>query len=248
MTAISAAFDSGRKLRSSVSRAGNVSHRTGPLIILRHGETDGTPSGRYAANSEVGLTASGRRQAASLLPILQCVLQGQRAVVVSSPSRPAIQTAALALPGYRVNVDPLVAEYDYGEFEGLTGQQIRRLAPGWDIWRDGCPDGDSTADVGRRADEFLHARHRNDQGPVVVITHGHFSRILVARALGLAPEYGRLFVVATAAVSLIEDPAGDPCARRWNAAAALLADTAAARNQPARSSPDLTVAAAGPWR
>jgi broad specificity phosphatase PhoE len=99
MTAISAAFDSGRKLRSSVSRAGNVSHRTGPLIILRHGETDGTPSGRYAANSEVGLTASGRRQAASLLPILQCVLQGQRAVVVSSPSRPAIQTAALALPG-----------------------------------------------------------------------------------------------------------------------------------------------------
>jgi broad specificity phosphatase PhoE len=98
MTTISALFDSGRKLGSSVSRAVTVSQRTG-LIILRHGETDGTPSGRYTANSDVGLTANGRHQAASLPPILQCVLQGQRAVVVSSPSRPAIQTAALALPG-----------------------------------------------------------------------------------------------------------------------------------------------------
>ncbi|MDQ2791909.1 MAG: histidine phosphatase family protein [Actinomycetota bacterium] len=173
------------------------------LVIVRHGETDWTVAGRYTGTIDVGLTANGRHQAASLRSLLQCVLQDQRAVLVSSPRRRATETAALALPAYRETVDPLVAEYDYGDYEGLTGEQVRRLAPGWDIWRDGCPGGESTADVGRRADAFLHAHAGNGTQPVVVVTHGHFSRILAARALGLAPGYGRLFAIATAAVSLI---------------------------------------------
>jgi broad specificity phosphatase PhoE len=196
------------------------------LLIVRHGETDWTASGRYTGSTDVALTANGRHQSASLRSLLERVLHGQRPVLVSSPRRRATETAALALPAQRMTVDPLVAEYDYGDYEGLTGEQIRHLAPGWDIWRDGCPHGESTANVGRRADAFLHAHAGDDSQPVVVVTHGHFSRILAARALGLAPEYGRLFASATAAVSLIEDHHGERCIGLWNADTALLADTA----------------------
>lgn len=240
MTIISAAIDSGPKLRSSENRVVRARPRM-QLVIVRHGETDWTLTGRYTGITDVGLTANGRREAASMSRLLQCVLHGQRAVLVSSPSRRATETAALALPEHRVIVDPLVAEYDYGEFEGLTAQQIRRQAPGWDIWRDGCPGGESTEDVGRRADEFLHT-HAKDGPRSVVVTHGHFSRILAARALGLAPEYGRLFASATASVSLIEDHHGERCVGLWNADAALLADT---DDAPTRPGPDVLVPAAG---
>ena len=112
---------------------------------------------------------------------------------------------------------------DYGGYEGLTAQQIRQLAPGWDIWHDGCPDGESTADVGRRADVFLRAHADRGTQPVVV-THGHFSRILAGRALGLAPECGRLFASTTVTVSLIEDHDGEECLGFWNVDTALLGD------------------------
>jgi broad specificity phosphatase PhoE len=192
------------------------------LIIVRHGETDWTLAGRHTGATDVPLTANGYRQASALPLLLEHILRGQRPVVVSSPRRRATETATLALPECQLAIDPLVAEYDYGDDEGLTALQIRHLAPGWDIWCDGCPGGESTADVGRRADAFLHKHTDNGTQPVVV-THGHFSRILTARALGLAPEYGRLFASATATVSLIEDHHGERCVGLWNADAALLA-------------------------
>ncbi len=191
------------------------------LIIVRHGQTDWTLTGRYTGTPDVDLTANGRHQAASMATLLQRVLRKQQAVVISSPLRRATETAVLALPGHRVSIDPPVAEYDYGEFEGPTSQQIRQLAPGWNIWRDGCPGGESTQYVGRRADMFLRAHQRNDAQPVVVITHGHFSRILAARTLGLAPEYGRLFASLPASVSLIEDHDGERCVGLWNATVAV---------------------------
>jgi broad specificity phosphatase PhoE len=215
------------------------------LVIVRHGETDWTVAGRYTGSTDVALTANGRLQAASLRSLLERVLQGQRSVLVSSPRRRATETAALALPAHRVTVDPLVAEYDYGDYEGLTGELIRQLVPGWDIWRDGCPGGESTADVGRRADAFLHAHASDDSQPVVVVTHGHFSRILAAWALGLAPEYGRLFASATAAVSLIEDHHGERCIGLWNADTALLADAADQTAPPGEPQPDPLVPDAG---
>lgn len=192
------------------------------MVIVRHGETAWSLAGRFTGTTDVGLTAHGRQQAASLPPFLERVLHGQRAVLVSSPRKRGTETAALALPAYRMTVDALVAEYDYGDYDGLTADQILEMAPGWNIWRDGCPGGESTADVGRRADAFLHGHAENGAQPVVVVTHGHFSRILAARALGLAPEYGRLFASATAAVSLIEDHRGERCIGLWNADAALL--------------------------
>ncbi|HZW45587.1 MAG TPA: histidine phosphatase family protein [Dermatophilaceae bacterium] len=193
------------------------------LIIVRHGETDWTLAGRYTGATDVLLTASGRREAASLPPLLEHLLGGQSPVVVSSPRQRATETAALALPQRDLIIDPLVAEYDYGDYEGLTGEQIRRRAPGWDIWRDGCPHGESTADVGARADAFLRTTVENCAGPLIVLTHGHFSRILAARALGIAAEYGRLFASVPASVSLIEDHHGERCLGLWNVDAALLA-------------------------
>lgn len=192
------------------------------LIIVRHGETDWTLAGRYTGATDVPLTAHGRREATSLALLLEHLLGGQNPVVVSSPRQRATDTAALALPGCHVAIDPLISEYDYGDYEGLTSEQIRRCAPDWDIWRDGCPHGESTQDVGRRADAFLRTTVEDCPAPLVVATHGHFSRILAARALGLAAEYGRLFASVPGSVSLIEDHHGERCIGLWNADTALV--------------------------
>ncbi|MEO7125590.1 MAG: histidine phosphatase family protein [Nakamurella sp.] len=195
------------------------------LVIVRHGETEWSLSGRHTGTTDLALTANGRREAVALSPVLHSVLHGQCSAVVSSPRRRATETAALALPEHPASVDPLIAEFNYGDFEGLTTKAIRSLLPDWDIWRDGCPGGESIADAGRRADEFLRTYSQGDSWPVVVFTHGHFSRILAARALGLAPECGRLFATATASVSVIKDDRGERCIGLWNASPALLDDT-----------------------
>lgn len=188
------------------------------LVIVRHGGTEWTLSRRYTGTTDLPLTPHGRGQAALLAPLVERVLAGDSALAFSSPRRRATATAALALPGRPITVDPLVAEYQYGDYEGLTDDQIRLLAPGWDIWR----DGESTDDVGMRADAFLDAHVVRCAEPVVVVTHGHFSRILAARALGLAAENGRLFASLTASISVIEDYHGERCVGRWNVDAALL--------------------------
>lgn len=209
------------------------------LIILRHGGTDWTRTGRYTGTTDVGLTAKGRRQAAEVAPLLEHVLHGQSPAVVSSPRHRATDTAALALPGRPITIDPLAAEYDYGDYEGLTSAQIRLLAPGWNIWRDGCPHGESTADVGARADAVLHAHAENEPRPVVVVTHGHLSRILAARALRLAPEDGRLFASAPASVSVIEDHHGERCIGLWNLNPALLTHLGGHNADPPRVTRDM---------
>ncbi|MCV7179339.1 hypothetical protein CG716_16965 [Mycolicibacterium sphagni] len=181
-------------------------------------------SGRYTGTTDLALTPHGRRQATSLVPLLERLLAGQDCLVFSSPRRRASATAALALPGWSVTVDPLVAEYDYGDYEGMTVRQIRLEAPGWDIWRDGCPHGESTQTVGARADAFLAAHALHGSETLVVVTHGHFSRILAARALGLPAESGRLLASTTASIAVIEDYHGERCIGRWNVDPELLGD------------------------
>lgn len=126
------------------------------LVIVRHGETDWTLAGRYTGTTDVGLSANGRHQAASPWSLLRRVLHSQRPVLVSNPRRLATDQPAVARAAHRVTVDPLVAEYDYGDYEGLTDVQIRHLVPGRNIGRDGCHGGESTADLGRQADRFPH--------------------------------------------------------------------------------------------
>lgn len=145
------------------------------LVIVRHGDTAWTVSRRYTGSTDLPLTRHGCAQAAALAPLIGRVLSGAHGLVFASPFRRATTTAALALPGWLVTVNPLVAEYDYGDYEGPTGEQIQNMAPGWDIWRDGCPGGGSTSAVSARADGLLDAHVLDGAETVVVVRHGHFS-------------------------------------------------------------------------
>ncbi len=175
------------------------------LIIVRHGETEWTLSGQHTGVTEVSLTAAGEREAERLSPILLRLLGNRDPDVFTSPRHRAIETTKLSLPDFDFTVEPLLSEYDYGRYEGLTPREIQALAPGWDIWTDGCPDGETTADVAARADEFLAFRAVSAERPVIAVTHGHFSRILAARALRRPPEEGSMFASSTASVSVVKD-------------------------------------------
>ncbi len=191
------------------------------LIIVRHGETDWTLTGRYTRTTDIGLTDSGRHEAASLRPLLDVALRGRRAAVYTSPMRRALDTAALALTDAHATVDPLLAEFDYGAYEGLAPAEIDAVNSGWDTWRDGCPDGEQTAAVGARADAFLRDTVHAAPGLVVVFSHGHTSRILAARALGLEAAGGHIFASATASVSTVADYHGERCIKQWSVTADL---------------------------
>jgi probable phosphoglycerate mutase len=188
------------------------------LLIMRHAETAWTISGQHTSTTDLPLTPEGEQQAAQLGQLVSQVLGGRRlAAFVSSPRQRALRTAQLALPDETPVVEPLLSEYEYGRYEGLTTPEIRALVPGWDIWRDGCPEGESTADVGKRADSFLEQYVEPASGPVLAVTHGHFSRVLAACALGLAPEQGRLLSSSTGSVSVIKPYDGRPTLALWNA-------------------------------
>jgi probable phosphoglycerate mutase len=137
--------------------------------------------------------------------------------VFASPRVRAVETAHLVLPDAHVIVDPLLSEFDYGDYEGLTSAQVTNDRPGWSIWDDGCPGGETVSHVGARAIEFMTANVGSLNGAtLVVVTHGHFSRILAATTVGLSGDQGRRFASATASVSVIEDHHGERCISLWN--------------------------------
>lgn len=187
------------------------------LFLIRHGQTEWSVSGQHTGMTDLPLTDEGRRQSASAGPIISRLLEGRQfAAIYSSPLQRARDTAALALG---VSAVPVICdelrEYQYGELEGLTPQQIRERIPGWDIWRDGCPGGETTEEVGARADAFLE-RCNDVTEPVAAFSHGHMIRILGARALGLAASDGQLFTLSTAATCVIKDYHGKRCIAAWN--------------------------------
>ena len=133
--------------------------------------------------------------------------------VPSSASR----TCELAGFGSRAAVDPDLVEWNYGDYEGLTTAQIRQKRPGWQIFRDGCPNGESVAEVGARADRVV-GRLRALDGDVLLFSSSHFLRVLAARWLGLEASYGRLFYLGTATLSTLGYDHGkdEPVLRLWN--------------------------------
>ena len=157
-----------------------VSDRLHRLILLRHGETEWSASGRHTGRTDLDLTDTGRRQATLAADAL-ADLQLSNPMVLSSPRRRAVVTAELA--GLRIDrTDPVLAEWDYGDYEGLTTAQIRQTVPDWLVWTHGCPGGEDVAQVGARADtavalalEYLPTRD------VVFVGHGHFSRAVLTR-------------------------------------------------------------------
>lgn len=189
------------------------------LIIVRHGETPWTISGQFTGVTELELTEHGRQEASAVAPLLSQLLEGREPRVFSSPRRRAVETAHLVLPGVDVEETELVAEYDYGSYESMTFEEITAARTGWEIWRDGCEGGETTDEVGARAHRFISRFALDSPGPVVVVTHGHLSRILAAVALGLDPACGGLFTSSTASVSMLVENQGKVRLGLWNATA-----------------------------
>jgi probable phosphoglycerate mutase len=190
-------------------------------LLIRHGETEWSSTGRHTGRTDLPLTDDGRTEARSLSTLLLQLLRlDEPAAVFSSPRLRALDTAKLSLGAFDtpVVVSDLLAEYDYGDYEGLTNDQIQALQPGWELFDDGCPGGESVAEVGGRADRFIElaGSATPDGGTVIVYTHGHLGRVLAARLLGLPPEGGKLLLNDTASVGEIRERRDIMVLHRWN--------------------------------
>lgn len=183
--------------------------------LVRHGETAWSITGQHTGLTDLALTRHGEDQSRGLFVRLQSM--GITRVLVS-PRLRARQTCDLAGMGATREIEPDLAEWDYGNHEGRRSVDIRRNEPEWDIWRDGCPGGESTADIVARADRLV-ARLAAMQGVVALFSHGQFGAALAARWIGLALIEGRHFALHPASVSLLgTDPrhAGRRVIELWN--------------------------------
>jgi broad specificity phosphatase PhoE len=184
------------------------------LVIVRHGETEWSRTGKHTGRSDIALTAAGERQASQAGALLPKLLPAGASVrVLSSPRARAVRTAELAgYPPAEVTED--AAEWDYGELEGRTTPEIRQRYPDWSIWFGPVPGGETAAEVAARADRVL-ARRAPGQ-TLLVFSHGHFSRCLAARWLGQPVEFGRFLRLDTATVSSLGFEHANPVIVRWN--------------------------------
>ena len=191
------------------------SHR---FFLIRHGETEWSLSGRHTGSTDLALTAHGEEEARLLAPHLSAV---SFAHALTSPRRRARQTAEFA--GLTVaEIEPDLAEWNYGDYEGLRTAEISAQRPGWNIFRDGCPGGETPADVAARADRLIQ-RLRSLQGDVALVSHGHFSRVLAVRWIGLPVIEGRHFATRTASLGILGYESGRldaPSIALWNDAPA----------------------------
>ena len=165
------------------------------IVLVRHGETEWSATGRHTSVTDVPLLDVGRRAAERLRERLA---GREFALALVSPRARARETAALA--GIEVEVDEDVVEFDYGEYEGRTTPEIREERPGWTVWADGAPGGETAEQVGARADRVIERALAAD-GDVAVFAHGHFLRVLAARWIGLEARFGGHFALDTGSVS-----------------------------------------------
>ncbi|GAA4549402.1 acid phosphatase [Pseudonocardia xishanensis] len=184
----------------------------GRVFLLRHGETEWSATGKHTGRTDIPLTERGRELAAAAAPTLAALRRGSPppARVLSSPRRRAQDTATLA--GLQVDaIDDRLHEWDYGDYEGLTTPQIRETVPDWTVWTRPCPHGEGAAQVGARADAVLaDVRAVLPDGDVVLVGHGHFSRVLIARWMGLPAEGGVHVAMDPAAWAVLGDERGVP--------------------------------------
>jgi broad specificity phosphatase PhoE len=183
------------------------------ICLIRHGETPYSAARRYNGVTDAPLTHNGERVAALLQPVLSQV--SWTTVLASNLSR-ARRTASLAGFGCPQVVEAL-HECDYGDLEGKTTEEILQDHPGWDFWRDGCPNGEDAADVASRLAPVV-GRLRLGQGRILVFSHSHAIRILAAVLLGLEPARGAIFALEPARLNLVRIHRGRPEIALWNAA------------------------------
>lgn len=169
------------------------------VYVIRHGETEWSLSGRHTGRTDIGLTANGEVQARALMRRLRNVTFAR---VFTSPSLRARQTCDLAGLGARSERDPDLAEWDYGDYEGERSADIRLKRPGWTVWKDGCPHGETVAAICVRADRLIERLARLDRN-VALFTHGEFGAALAARWIGLPIIDGERFALHPASVSIL---------------------------------------------
>ena len=186
---------------------------TGRVFAIRHGETAWSLSGQHTGTTDIPLTDNGRRLAARIRPVLAREVFAR---VFTSPLGRARETCELAGLGAGAVLDPDLVEWNYGEYEGLTPKQIHEKAPGWLIFRDGCPGGETPGQVGARADRVI-ARVRAVSGDVALFAHGHVLRVLAARWLGLAAAAGQHFLLDTGTLNVLGYYREIPALKTWNA-------------------------------
>ncbi len=189
------------------------------LWLARHGQTEWSAAGRHTGRTDVPLTAAGERQAVALGERLVGV---EFALVLASPLERARRTAELAGFGDALAFDVDVMEVDYGSYEGLTTAEIQLSRPDWDLWRDGCPGGETIAQAAARAERVL-ARARAVEGRVLLVGHGHLTRTLASRALTLRADHGRHLALDPASLSIVGSEHAAPALWLWNDASHLLA-------------------------
>ena len=184
------------------------------VFLLRHGATAWSENGRHTSTTDLALTDQGQRDAEALAPMLAAETF---AVVATSPLTRSRETCRLAGLDAAAEVWDDVVEWDYGDYEGVTTTEICRERPGWELFRDGAPGGESRGAVGDRADRVI-ARLLVAGGDVAIFSHGHLLRVLAARWAGWPVEAGLHLLLDTATVSILTHKRGDRVICSWNAA------------------------------
>ena len=182
------------------------------LVLLRHGETEWTISGRHTGRSDIELTEAGRAEARAAGRRLEGMKFDR---VVTSPMHRAVETCRLAGFGDGATTDDALMEWDYGEYEGITTAEIQETVPDWSLFVQGCPGGESAADVGARVDPLVDAA-REGKGNWLFAAHGHVLRVVGARWVGLPPEDGVMLNLGTAAVCFLGFEHDRPVITHWN--------------------------------
>jgi probable phosphoglycerate mutase len=182
------------------------------VFAIRHGETAWSLSGQHTGTTDIPLTDNGRRLAQRMRPVLA---RNAFELVLCSPMQRARETCELAGLGDKAVIDSDLVEWNYGEYEGLTPEQIHEVAPGWLIFRDGCPGGEAPEQVGARVDRVI-ARSRAVDGDIALFAHGHVLRVLAARWIGLPAGGGQHFLLDTGTLCVLGCYREIPAVRIWN--------------------------------
>jgi broad specificity phosphatase PhoE len=196
----------------TTAAAGAATHQ---VWLVRHGTTEWSTAGRHTGRTDIPLTTGGEQAARALKAGLAA---HQFALQLSSPLIRAVHTAELA--GCSPELDPDLMEWDYGSYEGRTTAAIREGRPGWNIWANGVPGGESAEEVAARADRVI-ARARAADGDTLLFAHGHLLRILGARWIGAPPAAGQHLLLSTAAFCVLGWERETPALARWNDASHL---------------------------
>jgi probable phosphoglycerate mutase len=182
------------------------------IVLVRHAETEWSRSGRHTGRTDIPLTDTGRDVARALAARLS---RRRFERVIVSPLRRARETCELSGLGAQAEVREDLAEWDYGDYEGLTTPEIHALRPGWNLWRDGCPGGETPEQVGRRADRVI-AELTSVHGDVAVFSHGHMLRVLGARWIELEPAAGGRLALSAGAISVLGYERATAVLAHWN--------------------------------